>query len=459
MTNAGRRSPMSRGRALATSHATLAAPAERFRMEAKLLLATPEGLVIEHPTLLAPVRSGDDLLLAEEDPIPLPDCGRLAHLPGYRPIGFDPESGSLARLDSFEIDGRRFTPNAVAALLPPGYTRTFLPAAFKVASDNLPQWAYTAAGWGESGPVAFALRTDPRDHWNPRRFSTPELQARVDALIAELPRNGVVRHLTHCALVERCFTAQNIFYGRDEGGLPSSNTCNARCLGCISERRPGGPPSSMSRLDNLPTVEDLAELGALHLSRASGHTMVSFGQGCEGEPLTRAPLLVEAIRRMRAITERGSININTNGSLTKGLGLLLEQGLDAIRVSLNSADPDLYGAYYAPQGYTFDDVRRSLALARESGAYIALNLLSMPGVNDRLGEVERLRDLVVEFHVDQIQTRSLCIDPEQYLSLTRGRGAGGEPIGVRAMLSLLREEAPWLSIGNFARGLDERGVT
>ena len=62
-------------------------------MEAKLLLATPEGLVIEHPTLLAPVRSGDDLLLAEEDPIPLPDCGRLAHLPGYRPIGFDPESG------------------------------------------------------------------------------------------------------------------------------------------------------------------------------------------------------------------------------------------------------------------------------------------------------------------------------------------------------------------------------
>ncbi|MBQ4333793.1 MAG: radical SAM protein, partial [Myxococcaceae bacterium] len=82
-------------------------------------------------------------------------------------------------------------------------------------------------------------------------------------------------------------------------------------------------------------------------------------------------------------------------------------GLDAIRVSLNSADPDLYGAYYAPQGYTFDDVRRSLALAREAGAYIALNLLSMPGVNDRLGEVERLRDLVVEFHVDQIQTRSL----------------------------------------------------
>ncbi|MDR0965600.1 MAG: radical SAM protein [Myxococcales bacterium] len=423
----------------------------------KLLLATPEGLVLEHPTLLAPVRSGDDLLLADEPPIPLPDCGgRLAHLPGHRPIGFNPKTGHLARLDSFEIDGRRFAPNVVAALLPPGYTRTFLPAAAKVAPDNLPQWAYTAAGWGESGPVVFAVRTDERDHWNSSHFSTPELQGRVDALCARLPNNGVVRHLTHCALVERCFTAQNIFYGRDEGGLPSSNTCNARCLGCISERRPGGPPSSMSRLDDLPTIEDLAELGAHHLTHATGHAMVSFGQGCEGEPLTRASELAEAMRRMRQVTPRGSININTNGSLTKGLSLLLDQGLDAVRFSLNSADPALYGAYYAPQGYALADVRRSIGLAREAGAYIALNLLSMPGVNDRLGEVERLRDLVVEFHVDQIQTRSLCIDPEQYLALARGRGAGGDPIGVRAMIDLLLEEAPWLRIGNFARGLDER---
>ena len=115
-------------------------------MEPKLLLATPEGLVIEHPTLLAPVRAGDDILIADEAPIALPDCGRLAHLPGYRPLGFDPQAGQLVRLDSFELDGRTFVPDAVAALLPPGYTRTFLPAATKAPSENLPQWAYTAAG-------------------------------------------------------------------------------------------------------------------------------------------------------------------------------------------------------------------------------------------------------------------------------------------------------------------------
>ncbi len=423
----------------------------------KLLLATPEGVVIEHPRFLAPVRSGDDFLLPTEEPVPLPPCGKLTHLPGYRPVGLNPESGEPVRLDTFRLDGRTFVPHAVAALLPPGWTRTFIPAALKIpGTPQLPQWAYTAAGWGEHGPVAFCLRTDERDHWDPRRFSTPDLKERVDALVKALPRNGVVRHLMHCALVERCFTAQNIFYCRDEGGLPSSNTCNARCLGCISERRPGGPPSSMSRLDDLPTVEDLTELGAWHLSRAEGRAMVSFGQGCEGEPLTRAPALAEAVRRMREATDRGSININTNGSLTRGLKLLIDAGLDAVRFSMNAAGGGLYDAYYSPQGYTFEDVRRSMAAARDAGLYIAVNLLMMPGVNDRLGEVERLAALVTEFHVDQIQTRSLCIDPEQYLARVRGRDAGGEAMGVRAMLDALKAEAPWLRIGNFARGIGER---
>lgn len=423
----------------------------------KLLLATPEGVVIEHPTLLAPVRSGDDFLAPSEAPVPLPPCGKLAHLPGYRPVGLSPVTGRTVRLDTFRLDGKTFVPDAVAALLPPGWTRTFIPAAVKApGTPQLPQWAYTAAGWGERGPVAFCLRTDERDHWDPRRFSTPDLEAKVEALLKALPKNGVVRHLTHCALVERCFTAQNIFYCRDEGGLPSSNTCNARCLGCISERRPGGPPSSMSRLDDLPSAEDLAELGAWHLSRAEGRVMVSFGQGCEGEPLTRAPALALAVRQMRAATGRGSININTNGSLTQGLRSLIAAGLDAVRFSMNAAGGGLYDAYYSPRGYTFEDVRRSMAAAREAGLYIAVNLLMMPGVSDRLGEVERLCDLITEFHVDQLQTRSLCIDPEQYLARVRGRDAGGEAMGVRAMLEALQCEAPWLRIGNFARGLDER---
>ena len=58
--------------------------------------------------------------------------------------------------------------------------------------------------------------------------------------------------------------------------------------------------------------------------------------------------------------------------------------------------------------------------------------------------------------MDQLQTRSLCIDPLQYLEVARDRGAGGRPMGIARMLRMLRDAAPWLRVGNFARGLEER---
>jgi pyruvate-formate lyase-activating enzyme len=186
--------------------------------------------------------------------------------------------------------------------------------------------------------------------------------------------------------------------------------------------------------------------------------MVSFGQGCEGEPLTRWKVIAEAIRLIRARTRKGSININTNASLTKGLAALYDAGLDAIRVSLNSAVKDLYEAYYRPDKYRWEDVEASIALSRERGAYIALNLLLFPGVTDRRGEADALVRLVKKYRIDQIQTRPLAIDPLQYIDIARGRGAGGEPVGVAKLLSELKRAAPWLVIGNFARGLRERRV-
>ncbi len=425
-------------------------------MAPRLLFATPDGKVLEHPRLEAVVRSGDDVLAASEQPIALPPHGKLVHLPGRLPVGLDPESGRVEVLDEVKLGRKRVRPDAVAAVLPPGYTRTFLPAEIRVEGPALPQWAYTAVGWEEPGPVVWALRTDRRTHWDPDRFTTPELPRLVEERLAELPGNPVVEQLRRCALEYRCFTAQNLFYRRDEAGLPSSSTCNARCLGCISERRSGGPESSMQRLEAPPSAEALAQAGTRHLEAARGRVMVSFGQGCEGEPLTRAPVLADAIARIRARTARGSININTNASLTEGLERMLAAGLDAVRVSLNSADPKLYAAYYSPVGYGLGEVRRSLAAARAAGAYVALNLLILPGVTDRLGEVEKLVELIVEHRVQQVQARSLCIDAEQYLAVAREVGAGGEPVGVRNMLQLFQREAPWLVVGNFARAKGER---
>ena len=200
----------------------------------------------------------------------------------------------------------------------------------------------------------------------------------------------------------------------------------------------------------------MADVGVWHLEHAPGRTMISYGQGCEGEPLTRWKAIAESIKLIRARTQRGSININTNGSLTKGLAALFDAGLDAVRVSLNSAVKDLYEAYYQPHKYGWEDVEASIALARERGAYLALNLLLFPGVTDRAGEVEALKRLVKKYRVDQIQTRPLAIDPAQYIELARNRGAGGEAIGVSKLLAVLKRASPGLVIGNFARGLGER---
>jgi molybdenum cofactor biosynthesis enzyme MoaA len=406
----------------------------------KLLFADETGRVYEHPELRPLLWEGADA------PLPLPEHATLAMLPGRRPIGVD-RSGKTV-----ELRGA----TAVAAVLPPGWTRSELPAFRKTAlAPLLPQWAYTAAAWDSQRQchVAWAVHTDQRTHWDPATHSTPDLPGLVQARLAS-DENPLLRQLAKCALEYRCFTAQNTFYVRDEGAIPASTGCNARCVGCISEQPPEGPPSSHERIEDAPDAERMAAIGIAHLRAAPGRTMVSFGQGCEGEPLTRARDIARAIRLMRKETSRGSININTNGSLPENLSQLIDAGLDACRISLNSAHKPLYEAYYQPIKYGWEEVEACIKLAKRRGIYVALNLLGFPGVSDLEGEVEKLCK-IVRF-VDQVQMRSLAIDPDQYLEVARGRSAGGLRLGLREMMRRLKRARPGLNIGNFARGLSER---
>jgi pyruvate-formate lyase-activating enzyme len=429
----------------------------------RLLFADDRGTVYDHPALLAAVRTGDAVAAPAERPLPAPEGTTLCLLPGRRPVGVDPASGELVVLHDVKIGRRRVVPHAVGATLPPGFTRTFLPAAARPALPSvgetpvLTQWAYTAAALGRSGPVVWALHTDRRRHWSPRAHSTEDLPALVEATLAE-SANPIYRQLARCALEWRCFTAQNTFYARDEGAIPASASCNAACVGCLSEQQEGMPPSSHERMRRAPTAEEMAEVALRHLARATGRVMVSFGQGCEGEPLTRWKEIERAVRLVRAETSRGSLHANTNGSLPDALGRLVEAGLDSVRISLSSASPDLYAAYYHPQGYGLADVVRSIRLAKEQGAYVSLNLLTFPGVTDREGEVERLCRLVSETGVDQVQTRPLAIDPDVYMDVARGRGAGGAPVGIRRLVAALREARPGLVVGNFSRARSERAA-
>jgi pyruvate-formate lyase-activating enzyme len=430
----------------------------------RLLFADSRGVVYDHPSLLPAARSGDELLSPSVKPARLPPGGRLCLLPGRRPVGVDPASGEIVALREAKVGKRTFVPHAVGATLPPGWTRALLPAAGRPVlatageAPVLPQWAYTAAALGEEGPVVYALRTDRRRHWSAATHSTPDLAPRVKARLArpDCADNPVWRQIARCALEWRCFTAQNTFYGRDEGAVPASASCNASCVGCLSEQADGMPPASHERIARAPSAEEMAAVAAVHLATARGRVMVSFGQGCEGEPLLRWREIAQAIRLVRERTRRGSIHVNTNGSLPHALAALIEAGLDACRISLNSASADLYAAYYRPVGYRLADVVRSMKLAKDRGAYLALNLLTFPGVTDREEEAERLWGLVAEVGADQVQTRSLAIDPDVYMALARGRGGRGPAIGMRALLDGLERARPGLVVGNFARARGER---
>jgi len=183
-----------------------------------------------------------------------------------------------------------------------------------------------------------------------------------------------------------------------------------------------------------------------HLEEAKD-AIVSFGQGCEGEPLMQWRLLEKSIRGLRDKTDRGTINLNTNGSLPDKVTQLCEAGLDSIRVTLNSASPKLFSRYHRPRGYTLREAIDSLIRAKEKGKYTSVNLLVFPGVTDRASELERLIKLIKKTQLDLVQMRNLNIDPDLYLK-EMGPGPG---IGISEMMVLLKGEFPRLQFGYFNR--------
>ncbi len=79
---------------------------------------------------------------------------------------------------------------------------------------------------------------------------------------------------------------------------------------------------------------------------------MSFGQGCEGEPLIVSDVIRDAILLIRKETSKGTINLNTNASLPSRVAELADAGLDSMRISMNSPRPKTYKAYFR-QGYGF----------------------------------------------------------------------------------------------------------
>ena len=333
----------------------------------------------------------------------------------------------------------------LAALLPAGYTRLLLPAfSRRPDAPQLPLFGYTFACVVDDRLHVAALRTDESSDWKPRYFRAGELDSLIARRQAIDPANRTLAQVALCSREYGCFTAQNVFLERGEAAIPVSPKCNAACVGCISELDADSAiPSPQTRIAYEPQSAELARIGIHHLQRVEDG-IVSFGQGCEGEPLLRATLIASAIEAIRARCANGTINLNTNGSLPRSLARLIDTGLQAVRISLNSFRPAVYAAYYRPTGYQLDDVLASIALAVRSGLRVSLNYLTHPGVTDERAEVDAMESFLAGHKVMMIQTRTLNIDPEVYFERV---GRPVEPLGMRAALARIQRLG--VAVGNF----------
>jgi pyruvate-formate lyase-activating enzyme len=413
-----------------------------------MLYADPEGRIYDHPFFrMAGFSGASPVLLDHADLLQMPEFSKLFFIPECAPIGLDPETGECKIVPEVEIDGVRTPCSAVAAFLEPGLVRSHLPAVdYRLKSYTLPMWGYTAVGFKDGGYWAGGFRIEYNHRWDPRNYDDRELIPAIRSFQQEHSSGPLVEHLVNCATNNHCFAAKNLFLKRWEAPLPVSRGCNADCLGCLSLQKDELCEPSHQRISFRPTKEEIVSLAVGHLNLISG-PIISFGQGCEGEPLSEYELVAESIQEIRRQTEKGTINLNTNGCSPEKIRELAKRGLDSIRISLNSARSEFYHAYYRPKDYDFADVERSVSLSREVGLYTMINYLVFPGITDQEEEIEALGQLIRKTGVNFIHLKNLNIDPQLYID--RMPKAASRAVGIKKMVDMLEEEFPDVTLGYF----------
>jgi len=410
-----------------------------------LVYANPNGEIFDYPGLKMAGRSGFEFFTPDtNDLIPLPEGSELFVIPDSIPVAWDPVQDDFVLFDT-EGDGGRAL--AIAAFMAPAYTQTALAAYKREAKEPLPLFAYTAVGWWRGKFWVPAFRSDKDKRQDIKGFNRSDVVKKTLKRLKRYKKNRLIQHLGKCSLTYGCPAAKNFFLGRYEAPLPSSPVCNARCLGCLSYQPKGGPPATQERITFSPSAREISETALIHL-RSVENAVVSFGQGCEGEPLMQSELLVSAVSHIRSQFKGSTVNLNTNASIPRAIEELAVCGLDSIRISMNSVDEAEYTGYYRPKGYSYKDVLDSWKKAKEAGLHVSLNLFIMPGLTDSPANVERLSCLIERFGLDLIQLRNHNIDPDWYF---RSIGFTGteRALGIKEMVRILKERFPKLKFGYF----------
>lgn len=401
------------------------------------LVATPDGEISVDYDHYVAGRSGARIVpLTLGEVMPLPDNAKLVHLPGRQLIAMDDVGRPV------EVEG--VIP--VAAVLPLGYMRTLLPPSTWTGKGTpLPLFGYTAVAEHGGEVVIAATQSDDHAAWMDRTETPEQILEAYERVAKALPGNRIVGQLRECAVDNRCMTARNTLFGCYEGALPASPACNADCLGCIS-LQPREVPSPQERMGYAPTAEELCDVASWHIDH--GGEIVSFGQGCEGEPLTRGDVIVRATEMIAKKWPNATIHVNTNGSKPDTLRKMIDAGLTSVRISAISFTDPVFRPYYRPVGYGLDQVVQSGMEMSRSGGQVCLNLLTFPGITDCNEELDATIQACRTMGVHQIQMRTLNVDHDWLVSLLPEMGSG---LGMAAAVARLGVELPDLKMGNFTR--------
>ena len=378
----------------------------------------------------------------------LPHGSELMYLPDRRPVLFNRRSGKIETLNHnpYAPDEPLFP---VTAFNSPGYVISYLGAyAENKNVQSLPLFSYGAVGWHRDKFRSAVIRVDRERRQDLRLMKPADVASGIEKMRQRMPKNRLRAHLEKCALEYGCPAGKNFFLSRYEAPLPTAKKCNARCLGCLSLQQHSDIPHSQDRIGFTPSAEEIAEVALAHIEQVE-KSVVSFGQGCEGDPLLAVDVIEPAIRLIRFNTRRGTININTNGSLPEALKRLIEAGLDSIRISMNSFRKDCYHAYFRPKGYRFADVLKSIDLALKNDIFVAVNYLNCPGFSDTPQELNALHRFLKQHRIHMIQWRNLNFDPLRYFKIMDGVAQNGKPIEMKRLLEQVRKEFPNLKHGYF----------
>ncbi|OQY00725.1 MAG: radical SAM protein [Desulfobacteraceae bacterium 4572_130] len=413
------------------------------------VVANKQGEIFELEDYGAAAMTGiKPVLVTYDKTVKMPHGSELMLLPHRKPIVFNfyKQKFEIIHKNPYDKNEEIYP---VAIFNSPGYVNRYFCAYENKNKNNLlPLFSYGAVAWINGKFRSASICVDIENRQDIRLMPYKGIVLGIKKMRKKYPDNRLMRHLEKCALTHGCPAAKNFFLGRYEAPLPTSIVCNAQCLGCISLQTKNNLVACQERISFIPLSHEITEISLEHIIKVK-KSIVSFGQGCEGEPLTAFHVIEPAIKAIRKETSLGTININTNASMPDYLEKLFDAGLDSMRVSMNSVRKACYISYFRPKTYKFQDVIKSIEIAGKKNKFISINYLNCPGITDSEYEFNALKFFLDKYPIKMIQWRNMNYDPLAYFETMEKVGGKSHTLGMMYIIKELKKLFPNLIHGYF----------